>query len=512
MKMIHVQLPGDTCALCLPEVLAPKGRAISAGPDIISHLPGLSAPSPSHVSDFSPELYQTIQHVCMGKELLYEELPWDWRDLEPFLLARILVLRPGLTPTKKGWVCRRCGNASPRRYGELDCARCGTKCFYCRHCVNMGRVSACSALIAWNGPTLFSGSPQPLLQWNGAFSAGQKRAAASIVEAVEMKSERLVWAVCGAGKTEVLFPGLERSLQKGERILLAAPRTDVVLELLPRLQKVFPDTAIAGLYGGSEEKDCPAQLVIATTHQTMRFADAFDLVIIDEVDAFPFTADASLVNAVEKAARSVSARIHLTATPTPFLQKQVKKKLLPCVRIPRRYHGFPLPVPRMEWSGAWKRPVTKGRLPKKVLRWCRTRMEETIPAFVFVPSVTVLEEVTAILQKTWPAVEGVHSADDQRHDKVQRFREGTVPLLVTTTILERGVTIPGVEAAVLGAESTVFTESALVQIAGRVGRSSEDPDGGIVFFHAGKTEAMTAAVRHILMMNKEQLPEEASNE
>ncbi|MFB8735903.1 helicase-related protein [Bacillus sp. SL00103] len=43
-------------------------------------------------------------------------------------------------------------------------------------------------------------------------------------------------------------------------------------------------------------------------------------------------------------------------------------------------------------------------------------------------------------------------------------------VLVTTTILERGVTIPNVQVGVLGAESTIFTESALVQISGRAGR------------------------------------------
>ncbi|MDG3045198.1 hypothetical protein OE903_19940 [Bacillus sp. B6(2022)] len=42
--------------------------------------------------------------------------------------------------------------------------------------------------------------------------------------------------------------------------------------------------------------------------------------------------------------------------------------------------------------------------------------------------------------------------------------------MVTTTILERGVTIQDVQVGVLGAESPIFTESALVQISGRAGR------------------------------------------
>ncbi|MDQ0206771.1 late competence protein required for DNA uptake (superfamily II DNA/RNA helicase) [Alkalicoccobacillus murimartini] len=76
---------------------------------------------------------------------------------------------------------------------------------------------------------------------------------------------------------------------------------------------------------------------------------------------------------------------------------------------------------------------------------------------------------------------------------------------MTTTILERGITISRVEVAVLGAEADLFTESALVQIAGRVGRDRMSPNGDVVFFHYGKTDAMYAAKRHIIQMNREEV-------
>nr|WP_306301366.1 helicase-related protein [Thalassobacillus sp. C254] len=96
----------------------------------------------------------------------------------------------------------------------------------------------------------------------------------------------------------------------------------------------------------------------------------------------------------------------------------------------------------------------------------------------------------------------VHAEDTERRGKVQDFREGKIPLLVTTTILERGVTVKGIEVAVLGAEETIFDESALVQIAGRAGRSADHPTGDVVYFHYGKSNAMLAARRHIKQMNK----------
>ena len=69
----------------------------------------------------------------------------------------------------------------------------------------------------------------------------------------------------------------------------AIPRTDVVIELVPRLKKAFPHAKVIGLHGHSDEKNDYGDIVISTTHQLIRFYQAFDLLIIDEVDAFPYT-------------------------------------------------------------------------------------------------------------------------------------------------------------------------------------------------------------------------------
>jgi competence protein ComFA len=94
--------------------------------------------------------------------------------------------------------------------------------------------------------------------------------------------------VTGAGKTEITFPLLEAALAAGGRALIATPRRDVVLELAPRLAKAFPADTPAVLYGGSEDRWSASNITLATTHQLMRFHQAFDLVIIDELDALPY--------------------------------------------------------------------------------------------------------------------------------------------------------------------------------------------------------------------------------
>src|SRR5690625_8008674 len=77
------------------------------------------------------------------------------------------------------------------------------------------------------------------------------------------------------------------------------------------------------------------------------------------------------------------------------------------------------------------------------------------------------------------------------------FRENKTHILLTMTILERGVTFPAIDVAVLDAGHIVFDEAALVQIAGRAGRSHLDPTGEVVFFHDGKTNGMYDAIDSI---------------
>lgn len=68
-------------------------------------------------------------------------------------------------------------------------------------------------------------------------------------------------------------------------------------------------------------------------------------------------------------------------------------------------------------------------------------------------------------------VEYVYSSDENRLKKVGDFKEGTGQFLITTMILERGVTIANIDVAIFSTEHEVYEESALVQISGRVGRN-----------------------------------------
>lgn len=465
----------------------------------ISHYHQLSEITPNPHFSYLPELQTHLD----GKELLLTEIPFPLETLQAHYEQGYVRLTVGIGKKQKNLLCNRCGNSNHSLFASFSCSKCGERnCYYCRSCIMMGRVSECTPLYSWSGPTVQVPNSSGL-DWKGELSKGQALASDQVVKAVKDHSELLVWAVCGAGKTEVLFKGIEQALSDNKKICIATPRTDVVLELAPRLQKVFPSTSVAALYGGSEDRHKHATLTISTTHQLLRFKQTFDCIIVDEVDAFPYSADASLQYAVQKSRKDKSSLIYLTATPNKKWKNEVQQNKRKAVRIPARYHGHPLPVPEFAWVGNWKKQLEKGRLSSKVIEWLKTRITANKQAFLFVPSISIIDDVVKICRKLDERIEGVHAEDPDRREKVAKFRSGSMRVIITSTILERGVTIPNSDVAVLGSEDDIFTESALVQISGRVGRSASYPTGNVTFFHYGKTQAMLEARKHILKMNNE---------
>ncbi|QGS69180.1 DEAD/DEAH box helicase [Oceanobacillus sp. 143] len=222
----------------------------------------------------------------------------------------------------------------------------------------MGRVLECEPLYEWNGKSPIWTRHVTPSSWEGELTAVQQKAAMRIEIAIKnQEKELLCWAVCGSGKTEMLFPGIIEALKLGKRICIATPRADVVRELKPRIQQAFANVAVQALYGGSDEKEATAQLIIATTHQLLRFKDAFDLLIIDEIDAFPFHADPSLPFAANRAKADQSTTLYLTATPRAEHRTRINHKKLAHIFVPIRFHGHPLPIPKMNMVFSLKKDL-----------------------------------------------------------------------------------------------------------------------------------------------------------
>ncbi|WP_374955074.1 helicase-related protein [Paenibacillus sp. PCH8] len=133
----------------------------------------------------------------------------------------------------------------------------------------------------------------------------------------------------------------------------------------------------------------------------------------------------------------------------------------------------------------------------------RTSIQREAQVFVFVTRIAQIEAFVHLMRRTFPGIhiEGTSSQDPDRAGKVTAFRERTIRLLVTTTILERGVTIPRSDVFILDADNGLFDEASLVQMAGRAGRSMDDPTGRVVFASSRRTHSQVKAVAQIRKMN-----------
>ncbi|MGG4049618.1 helicase-related protein, partial [Paenibacillus favisporus] len=317
-------------------------------------------------------------------------------------------------------------------------------------------------------------------------------------------SRFLLWAVTGAGKTEMIFPLLDSVLAVGGRVLVATPRRDVVLELAPRLAKAFSGVRIVTLYGGSAERWESGALTLATTHQLMRFYHAFDLVVIDELDAFPYHNDPMLAYAAQHACKPDGKFVYLSATPPRPLQREVSRGTLPHAKVPVRYHGHPLPVPKRIAMRSVETCLRQPKLLGPLVGELRRSIDRGAQIFLFVSRIRHIGPLVEILRRRFKdiSVEGTSSEDSGRGEKVMAFRKKEIRLLVTTTILERGVTVPRSDVYILDADSSLFDEASLVQMAGRAGRSSEDPAGRVIFASSQWTLSQKLAVSQIKAMNR----------
>ncbi|WP_438286876.1 helicase-related protein [Paenibacillus hubeiensis] len=405
--------------------------------------------------------------------------------------------------------CRRCGSVARQR---VPCAACGlAACAYCEACLALGRSRACALLLRSAAPAAVHGTAGAtgggLARWG--LSAAQSEAAAAALAflgrppAGGRPGRFLLWAVTGAGKTEMIFPLLQHVVERGGRALVATPRRDVVLELAPRIAKAFPHATLATLYGGSTERWKDAQLTLATTHQLMRFYQAFDLVVIDELDAFPYHGDPMLAHAAAASCKPGGHFVYLSATPPAGMQREVAWGKLEHARVPVRFHRHPLPVPLLLKLPAVAECIRKRDLPASLQNQIRISLKRGAQVFVFVTRIAQIEPFVSLLRRRFPhvRVEGTSSQDAERGGKVVAFRERDIRLLVTTTILERGVTIPRSDVFILDADNGLFDEASLVQMAGRAGRSLDDPAGKVVFASPKRTRSQVKAVAQIRKMN-----------
>lgn len=439
-----------------------------------------------------------------------QNLPWDVEEWMQYLYCEGKVQREAAVSYDRiGFTyCRRCG--STNQIIEDNCNFCGNPhCLTCLNCRSMGLAKSCFPFYSASNKNRLEVTSQiePTLKFQ--LTPPQLRASQKLAAFWEEGvGEFLVWAVCGAGKTEVSFGIIAKALNEGARVLVAIPRKDVVQELLSRFEKAFPGVVVAALYGGSGNRHQDAPLTIATTHQCLRFYRNFDLIILDEGDAFPYQGSTMLHFAVRRSLKPEGKMVIMTATPDQNQIAKTRSGRLPFVTIPARPHRKPLITPELVKLNSQLPaiPGPKWEPPPLVRQFLLDIKANRRKGLIFLPTIKLIEMVGKSLIQ-WAQTQGisgalVHSQVGEREKVKREFSEGRRDFLVASTVFERGITIPDLDVLVLLADyEMVFDSRTLVQIAGRAGRLGEP--ARVLFAAEKTTKAMRDSYQWIVSMNEE---------
>lgn len=373
-----------------------------------------------------------------------------------------------------------------------NCLRCGVTMMdgCCQSCCELGVVT-CNTIFY---QLAYIKHKKGFKRLNQTLKLTNLQASASldICDAITTKQDILIWAVCGAGKTEICFDAIKATISKESYVCFAIPRIDVLYDVYERLKEYFDTTVI--VLNSKEPKLQYGQIYVMTTNQLLKFKNCFDLIIVDEVDAFPYEHEPKFENAVSLAKTKNAITVYLTSTPSEQIKNKVKRHFI----IYERWHGFDLPVPKLLYYNVNK--FKAGIVPVFLYLFLKHSKRQKL---LFISNRFLAEKIARILDHalTKKTVKSVHSMDEMRLTKIADFKSNKIDILVTTTILERGVTFKDCDVVILDTSSYLYNKAALIQIAGRVGRNINFQQGQVYFCYQKMTNTIKEAVAEIKLMN-----------
>lgn len=375
------------------------------------------------------------------------------------------------------FICPVCGNSNPIHIGTRNNHP------YCRLCISFRGREA-------DEPFIEPKNTKYKLTYS--LSKEQKALSKQLVINYKNKTNSLVKAVCGSGKTEIVLNTISYAIKKGLRVAFVVPRRDVAIELYLRFKDIFVDNKVILLYGGHHEV-LTGDLICMTAHQLFRYEHYFDLIVMDEIDAFPYKGNDVLQAFFNRALRG--NYILLSATPSEEFVESFKKEGGDVLELIIRFHRHPLPVPKTIVGNRLK-------LIYELIRLVRVYMKANKPVFVFTPTIDICENIFNLLHLFIKGGNYVHSKHPNRAEVINAFRKGKYKYLVTTAVLERGVTIKNLQVIIYRADHSIYDQYSLVQIAGRVGRKKDAPSGEVIYLAEHNTIEMDKSIKDIQKANK----------
>ena len=294
------------------------------------------------------------------------------------------------------------------------------------------------------------------------------------------KKDVVINAVCGAGKTEIVLNEIQTFLRSKKRVGFLIPRIEIAREIFYKLKNFFPKNSISFAYGS--KKAILSDIVVATCHSAHKFINNLDLVIIDEVDAFPLNENQVLQKICFNLARDKT--IYLSATPPSYLPKNIN-----LYNLNKRFHNKKIPTPK----------ITKVFLPQSYLK--KVLSKNTKPLFVFFPTIRIQNKYYEIFKKHFN-IKLINSKLKTNQQTLQEFKNQKSGIIFTTSVLERGVTYHDLNVIVMFANHVLYSVEQLIQISGRVGRTFKNPQGQILFICYEKSQKLKEVINVIKEKNR----------
>lgn len=292
----------------------------------------------------------------------------------------------------------------------------------------------------------------------------------SAVEAVrvDLRSgrpmRRLISGDVGTGKSAVLGLAIASVVDAGGRVFLIAPSQTLAEQLHAEFLQWWPDLTLLTTLavGGRSHGAASSRLVVGTTALLHGDFGPADLVVVDEQHKFSVAQREQLVG-------SGCHLLEATATCIPRTQALAKYGVLDVSVLKSRvsknirtriWHGH-------ERSDLWKEVLATMRAGHQVLVIYPTRSDDAEKDDL--PSA---EAAAARWERSAPGKVGLAHAgrtEQENTEVLQRMREGSLLVLVSTVLVEVGINIPGLRrVVVMHAERFGLTQ--LHQIRGRAAR------------------------------------------
>lgn len=143
---------------------------------------------------------------------------------------------PGIIATDDGYQCLQCGNIDKRYMYEYETPFSEERIIYCRYCIQLGRMDNITEFRITQSENAISDGYYDL---PFQLSEQQQYASEAIVQAIKTLQPLLLYAVTGAGKTEMMYEGIRVARQLGFNVAIVSPRVDVVVEISLRIKEAF---------------------------------------------------------------------------------------------------------------------------------------------------------------------------------------------------------------------------------------------------------------------------------